>query len=408
MQDSHRQLTRLLIAVFTLLQFVILAIFGYTPYPDSEGYILLARQCIEHDDLYPITSQLNDYPFLWNIGAINAVVFSLKLFNSVIPILVLYALIKGTTAWFLYQTTKVMVNSKVAFITLLLYILYPANYGESTSTLSELPFMFFCMLALWLVINRKLYIMGGIMLAIANWFRPMAIVFLLALLIYLRFTNRKTLRPLVGYIAMIAVIGSLCYLRTGLFLYQAKSGWMNLAVKTYESGQQDEWKINPNTIRDHIDWNVSQKDSAWKHMYIEWIMKHPGDYIRRMPDKLFRTYISDNVNMCTFIPNKNKKEYMYEEISMPTLVHHFPNYSPVQWFTLLNLLYYFCLLLTAFYSIRYYQKETYLLPICIIGIGTVVLLMVGHGESRFHVPFMPFIIILSALLINKKIWRRMG
>ena len=87
MQDSHRQLVIILIGLFTLFQLIILFIFGYTPYPDSNGYILLAQESVAHGEPYPIASKLNEYPFLWNIGAINAVAVSLALFHSVSPLL---------------------------------------------------------------------------------------------------------------------------------------------------------------------------------------------------------------------------------------------------------------------------------------------------------------------------------
>ena len=106
MQNSHHKIVIILIAVFTILQLIVLLVFGYTPYPDSNGYIELAKECIDRNDLYPMVSRLNDYYFLWNVGAINAVVFSLKMFNSVLPLLIVYCLMKGFTAFFIHQITK--------------------------------------------------------------------------------------------------------------------------------------------------------------------------------------------------------------------------------------------------------------------------------------------------------------
>ena len=402
MQNSHRQiisLPLLFIGIFTLLQLVVLAIFGYTPYPDSNGYIFLAEQCITEGDIYPITTKLNDYPFLWNIGAINAVVLSLKWFHSIKPLLILYCLMKGATAWFLYQVTRNIANDKIAIITLLLYVIYPANYGEGTSVLSELPFMFFNFLGIWLCISRGQYLLGGASVAVANWFRPMGIIFILSILIYLFFIKRKTIRPLMGYFAMILLIGSLSFQRTGLFLYQAKTGWM--ALTDYSTHHSTETM----TVRENVQWNVSQKDSVWQSLFFEWVKEHPVDYVAQMPKKFTNTYISDNINMCTFIPNKSNEEYMYDVVSMPTLLHSFPNYSAVQILTLLNLLFYFALLFSALYSLIYFRKDIFLLPLCSIGLGTLLLLLIGHGEARFHIPLMPFVIILSAYFINKKIWK---
>lgn len=396
MQNSNHQLTGWLLLLFTLLQLFVLLLFGYTPYPDSEGYVHLANECLSKHDLYPITSELCEYPFLWNSGAINAVVASLGIFHSLLPLLILYSLMKGATAFFLYAITRHITNERLALILLVLYILYPANYGEGTSALSELPFMFFIMLGMYLFIVRKWFLAGGMMFAIANWFRPMAIIFLLALLIYSLLKWKNSLKLIVGYVAMIAIIGTATMHRTGLFLYQAKTGWM--ALMDYSSNHAPESM----QIRDRNDWNVSQKDSAWQAAFIGWLKEHPSQYVRQMPEKLVNTYVSDNVNMCTFVPEKAEKEYMYDEVSLQTIIRNAPHLTSVQWLTVVNLLIYYTLLLLAAMSLRYFRRETHLLPLSILLLGTALLLLVGHGEARFHIPFMPFIMMMAATFIYNK------
>ncbi len=397
MQNSHCQIAIIIVVIFTLLQLIVLLLFNYTPYPDSDGYIFLAKECIANNDWYPISTKLNDYPFLWNIGAINAIVISLKLFHSITPLLVVYCIMKGLTAGLLYQVTLTIINKKIAFITLILYVIYPTNYGEGTSTLSELPFMFFIMLGIYLSLVKNRSIAGGMMLAIANWFRPMGIVFLLALLLCLLFKWRKSIKLLIGYVGMIVIIGTTTMYRTGLFLYQAKTGWM--ALMDYSSNHSLESTI----VRERTDWNVSQKDSAWQSLFIDWVKDHPNEYIEQMPSKLVNTYVSDNVNMCTFIPDKQETDYMYDEVSMGTLINSFPRLSAVQWLTILNLLIYFVFIVTAIMSLFYFRRDTHLLPVCIIVFGTLLLLFVGHGETRFHILFMPFFMILSSIFISKYI-----
>jgi 4-amino-4-deoxy-L-arabinose transferase-like glycosyltransferase len=397
MQNRHRQLILGLIVLFTILQLVVLFVFGYTPYPDSNGYLYLAQESLQYGEPYPVSSQLNEYPFLWNIGAINITAASLALFHSVTPLLVLYALMKGITAWLFYALTDKICGSKTAFIALLIYLIYPANYGENTSLLSELPFMFFVLLGMYLSIVRNHSFLGGMMLAIANWFRPMSVIFLLAIIFFFLIKWRKSIKLLLGYGVMIALIGFCTIHRTGLFLYQAKTGWMALA--DYSTNHAPESM----QVREHQEWNVIQKDSAWQSIFFDWLKDHPTEYIQQIPTKLINTYVSDNVNMCTFIPDKADKEYMYEEVSMQTLLSSFPKRSAVQWLTLLNLTIYFFIVLSALASLLYFKKDTYLLPIIIIVLGTLLLLFFGHGEARFHIPFMPFIIMLSALFINNKI-----
>lgn len=424
-----------IIAAFTLAQLLLLLIFGYTPYPDSDGYILLAEESIAHGEPYPVTSLLNIYPFLWNAGAVNAAALSLRLFHSVTPLLIVYCLMKGATAWFLWRITRHLFNDKTAFVALLLYVIYPANYGEGTSALSELPFMFFIMAGIYFCLLRRQNLLGGMSIALANWFRPMGIVYLSAIIIYLLTTHRHSIReafkrhsikaivqhrsikivvsPLAGYLLMIAIIGGLTYHRTGLFLYQAKTGWM--ALTDYSTNHSPKSL----SVRDHTEWNVAQKDSAWQSLFIEWVKQHPTEYARQMPKKLVDTYVSDNVNMCAFVPDKDKKSYIYDEVSMPTLLHTFPRWSPVQWLTLTNLLVYLSLLLAATGSLIYlkkrsdahhskknaytFKKSSYLLSLSVILLGTLLLLFAGHGEARFHIPFMPFIIMLAAVFIANTI-----
>ena len=348
---------------------------------------------------YPVTSLLNDYPFLWNIGSINITVVSLALCHSIAPLLVVYALMKGGTAWLFYALTRKICGSQTAFIALIIYLIYPANYGECTSLLSELPFMFFIMLGIYLSIVKDKMLFGGMVLAVANWFRPMGIVFLVAMMVFFLYQWRKSLKLVIGYAVMITIIGCATMYRTGLFLYQAKTGWM--ALMDYSSDHAPESL----EVLKRADWNVSQKDSAWQSLFFDWLKDHPTEYVKQMPPKLVNTYVSDNVNMCTFIPNKTDKEYMYEEVSMQTLIDSFPKLSAVQWLTVINLIVYLCIIACAFCSLYWFNRNKYLLPVSIVLIGTLLLLFVGHGEARFHIPFMPFFMMLSAVFINKKVWK---
>lgn len=385
--------------------------FGYTPYPDSDGYILLAKECVRRNEPYPVASQINELPFIWNVGAINLVALSLKLFGSITPLLCLYSLMKGCTAWLIYEVACILFKEKAAMITLILYVAYPANYGESTSALSELPFAFFTLLGIFAALKRQ-NIIGGMFMAFANWIRPMGIVFLLPT-IFFQFTNKRkkaSINTLCGYLLAIAFISSLSCLRTGHCIYQAKTGWMALLQYSVDnSPENDDYYTRTD------GYNAIQKDSVWQKKTIKWIINNPKEYIRQMHKKLVKTYISDNVNFCTFLPNKNESEYMYGEIDMRTLAHSFPNYNATQWLTFCNLIYYYILLALfiagIIMAIRLHGLITFAFPIGVVAIGTGILLLAGHGESRFHIPFMPFIIMIGATFIyhqleKRKTWKK--
>lgn len=389
MQNSHRKI----ILTFTVLQLIVLLVFGYTPYPDSNGYITLAKDCILHGEPYPVSHQISELPFIWNIGAINFVALTLKIFNSVTPLLILYCLFKGATAWLVYQLTKKLLNHKTAFITLILYVVYPANYGESTSLLSEIPSFFFFLLGIWLTVCQKKPIAGGGVIAFGNWFRPMGIVFLLTLFLY----NRKLFfRNLIGYAAVILMIGSTCFIRTGHFIYQAKTGWMALLQYSVDHTES----IDDDTITITQDANAIEKNKIWRQRFISWLQNHPSEYIAQMPRKFINTYASDNVNLCAFLNHKTQRKYLYEELSMETLYLQFPKYTPVQILTIINLIYYYIILLSfiigSAFLIRQKAWQKAIIPFAVIVITTAMIIFVGHGEARFHNILMPFFFMVIA------------
>lgn len=402
----------MIVALFTTLQIIILYLFGHTPYPDSIGYIGIAEECVEQKAFYPTSSQIKEHSFIWNVGSINAVVLSLSLFGSVFPLLIAYSIMKGATAWLLYQSALKLMQPKAAFLSLILYVLYPANYGESTSTLSELPFIFFCFSGIYSVLQHKSLI-GGFLIGLGNWFRPMGLVFLMSSFILLcmeKAKNKKKniIRLMGGFIFSISLIGSISYMNSGYFIFQAKTGWMALMQYSWDHDRNTTpdkklfEKGNPMYHPENFD--CLQKDSLWRSNFFKWLICNKGEYIIQMPEKLVRTYISDNVNFCTFIPDKEDKEYMYEEISMKNLIHDFPKYSAIQLLTLANLFYYY-LLMTVFVLsciamlIKHRFPRHLILSVSIVAIGTAILLGAGHGESRFHIPFMPFIIMTVSAYI---------
>ncbi|MBR1687575.1 MAG: hypothetical protein IJ710_03465 [Prevotella sp.] len=417
MQDrSYQIVAASLLAAFTALQVIILFVFGYTPYPDSEGYLYLAADCIREGEPYPVSSQVCTLPFLWNIGAIDAVALSLWLTGSVKPLLIGYCLLKGATAWLVWRLAYQLFNKhQVALTVLLLYVLYPANYGEATATLSELPFMFFAMAALVCSLSRH-NLSAGLLLAIANWFRPMALVLIVVLILYHLFTQRKSsIRPIArlsaGYIAAVGLIGASVWLRTGCFAYQAMTGWMNLYQYSVLFSPDADAQLrqfpdgDPKYIANAETLTFVEKDAVWRREALQWIAGHPAEYVRQMPDKLLKTYISDNVNMCTFLSHKEQRAYLYDEVSMPSLLRDWKHPSFAQALALINLLYYYLLLIgfaagcAVLYRCRLYAPLLLCAAVCIV--NTLLIVLAAHGETRYHLMQMPFIIIVCATLIRR-------
>lgn len=405
------------ILFYAVAQVVILFVFGPTPYPDSLGYLELAKDCIAKDDWYPTVTSLKDLAFIWNTGSINAVVLSLRLFSSVMPLLLVYSLMQGALAWLVFEIAQSLFSERTARIVLLLFVVYPANYGQGTSLLSECPFIFFSLLSFYLALHCHSWIMAGCMLAVANWFRPMGLVMLLPLVGYLLYSHPKyTYRPIIGYILVICLIGGMAWWRTGHFISQAQTGWMSLLTYSVDNNEDatDDWLphvLQPSDTIKNREWRtaslnalpVYQKDEVWRERWMAWVKDHSGDYFSQMPVKLVNTFATDNVNLCTFLSHKLDRAYLYDELSLGTIVHNRFHWTPVQWMALINLAYFYFLLLSAVVGTwilyRHRPCPSAIIPIGVILIGTALLLLFGHGEARFHQPFMPFILMLSAQAI---------
>lgn len=401
-----------IVLLFTLAQAIIIILFGYTPYPDGDSYIDLAKECVSHREFYPIGSQIDKYPFLWNMGAINAVALSFFLFGSFTPLLYFYCILKGMTAMLVYLISKQVFNYRIAFWALIIYVFYPANYGEATSVLSEIPFIFLGLLSIYFGIKRHFF-MSGLILVVANYFRPMAIMFVFPLFIYWycqhQVTKSSCLKYILGATLMLLIIGCSNYSKTGYFIIQAKTGWM--ALRDYSMDHSNDNIIEASSIEQKTEvsdidsMNCIEVDAEYQRQFLHWLKEHPATYFKQMPMKIIRTYISDNVNFCAFLPNKNVA-FLYEDLSLPSLAKSFPRYNTVQILTLGNLIYYYILMIGfVVFSFDLCRNRLYWwvsFCFCVPLIGTLILVFVGHGETRFHIPFMPFIIMLIAAGLYKR------
>lgn len=390
--------------IYTIIQLIIFLGFGYTPYPDSQGYITCAQEALKFNQFYPAKETTYTLPFLWNVGAINAVALTLKLFHSITPLLIFYTLLKCGTCLLIYLITNKILNNKTAYIALLIYILYPANYGEGTSLLSEVPFVFLCLSGIYAYANQK-HLRAGVLLGCADYFRPIAIIFIIAIILSNIRNYKAHFKVCLCYAMVISSIGLSNYLTKGEFIYKAKTGWMALAQYHWNNDKKHK-DIEPMSVGMNHKLTYSQKDEVWKSMFFDWIKEHKMEYIKQIPIKIGKMYVSDNVNMCAFLTPKEKNStYMYESLSMSNLMKSFPHYSFAQCLTVYNLVFYYALLLSFIFSFKYFKTLT--LEWLVIIMGTIFIALFGHGEARFHIPYMPFIIICTAYCIyhhlsNKK------
>lgn len=415
MQGSYCKIS---IAYFLFL-IGVLCIFGYTPTNDGEGYIEYAKICIAYGEPYPCYPTIMGKPFIWNIGQINLVAFSLWAFKSLVPLLLLMCALKALSAYLIARIAETLFTHKVGLIALLLYVFYPNNWGQSTTILSEIPAMTMLLGSILLVLRQhkvSLLIVAGLLMGFANWFRPVGLAFLGSVFLYYLFFDRSILvrkfgSLLGGYVAFILIVGTSCYLRTGYFIYQSDTLWFNMAEATYETSVEPHYNSEmypKGTIR-YIE-NREQKTALecseiWKERSIEWLKDNKMKYLKKVPSRLVYMYMNDMDNIPAFLSDKSKSENNYITLPYRGILSNIGTLTGMQWFGLLNMIYY-VLLLTGFAvaTVRLLARREIrgmFLPVFITLGGSLALVLAVHGETRFKSPFMPFIFMMAAVCISQ-------
>ena len=466
MQNSHRTLKRtlsnnaylIISALFLLLLIAILCIFGYTPTNDGEGYLDYARIALAEHQPYPSPKTILGQPFIWNPGIINLIILSLWAFQSLWPLLLTLCLMKALSAFLVAKIASKLFSHQTALIALFLYILYPNNWGQSTMLSSEIPMVFFTLLAVnpslknnnspRLLRPRRSHIPlqfpAGITLAIANWFRPVATIFLVALVLYHLLKRSRLLRPrrnstspilhlLSGYILTILIIGTSCYLRTGYFIYQSDTLWFNMAEATYEKDPQPHYSTEmfptgtARYIQDMQHKTAIECSHIWRQRSLKWLAEHPAQYLSKIPARLYYVYKNDIDNLSAVLPDKSNPAENYVTLPLKSILHlsknslTFREGTTVASLAIITTIFYILLLLSAIIATittlrttlhsplnpqRHFHSEAekqlstlnITLLLFIIIAGSLALVLAVHGETRFKAPFMPFIFILAALL----------
>lgn len=422
MQNSYCKINKLyaIATIFFLWLLAILFIFGYTPTNDGEGYLEYAWICLSEGQPYPTNTIYKTTPFIWNIGIINITELSLWLFKSIKPLLILLCLFKALIALFISLIAQRLFGYRTAILCITLFALYPNNWGQSTMISSEIPSTMLTVIAVYLIVCHKKYFFAGLALALANWFRPTATIFLIAILLFtllFYFKEKKNFRItkiIVGFSLFIIIIGTSCYLRTGKFIYQARSFWFSMVDECYDGAEvaphwgQPIWpKGTPRYIENHENMDCFQYEKIWKQRSLDYLKDHKIAYLKKIPGRLYYMYQSDYDYMSTFLSEKSAAEKNYITLPYRHLFCELLSLNIAQYLSLLCMFFYTILLVLSFRNsiilLRRHEFHAIFLPLFIIVAGSLALVSVMHGETRFKDPLMPFIFILASSSIDNHV-----
>ena len=418
MQNSYYKITLISVVYFIFLV-TILIVFGYTPTNDSSGYLEFADICLKQGEAYPCTALIKGQPFIWNIGIINLISASLWIFHSYWPVLLLMCLMKALTAYFIGRIAALLTDNRTALIATIIFVCYPNNWGDVTMLMSEIPMVFLSLWGIYLILSKKnivWWIYGGLLLGIANWFRPIAILFIISLFAYSVFFLRKNIwvrmaSIMVGYLTFILLVGTECKVRSGYFIYQAESFWFNMADECYDGSpvkphynMEMYAKGTPRYIENREQLTCFECNEIWKERSIEWLRNHPIEYLSKIPGRLFYMYMTDYDNIPAFLSEKNRPEENYITLPFRHLLSEAAKLNVAQWIALITTIFYYILLFSAIFGtvimIKKRRYQSLFLPFFIVVFCSLSLVLAVHGETRFKIPFMPFIIISASMFYS--------
>ena len=294
-----------------------------------------------------------------------------------------------------------MFSNKTGYYAAILYMLIFSNLYAPIAVLTDLPFTFLLLTALLLCNVRRLFpvAVAGVLIAVANWFRPLAIVFLFVILLLFIVQKRRwqsyaaLALPLV---LTVFLIGRSAKERTGHFVYQAVSGGYNLAMSSFDEANG---LVNFNGFDDpdnYIclppgDYTYMERDSLLKRASVRWISEHPFKYVSQLPFKLAALYCEDTWT------ERVKPDMGFRVVLSKVEGNNLKIMELIVSLALKSIVYYTVLLLFFYYVwtnrrdlLR--ERNIYLL-IPVLGTAVTVLFVI---TSRYHYPYLFAITIYAA------------
>jgi hypothetical protein len=292
-------------------------------------------------------------------------------------------------------------NEYTARISVLLLALYPNYFAYTSLTLSEIYFSFLLLLGVYLFITLRgswRILSVGIVFGLAALTKPQ-FVFIPAVLVGMAMLERhraigfsqSIVTGLLIYAVMAAILIPWAVRNTLLFgevvLISTNSGVTLLTGNNPSArGSLSEHDPMVQARRFSVADQVAA-DKRAKALAFEWISNNPERFLQLIPLKVFHLWFMDG-----------EAEWGYQA--------GFKNYEDSAWIfrvtRVLNQVYYFAILLAAILSLRLLveRHDSLWMPYFTFGyvfaIYLTLITVVFSGQSRFHFPVMPWLMIYAA------------
>ncbi|MDR2627465.1 MAG: hypothetical protein LBC40_05480, partial [Dysgonamonadaceae bacterium] len=295
----------MVLAVWILGQIGLIIYFWGKPQGSDPGvYMRWARECFEAGKWYPMDKHVYS-SYICTGGLINFMILQLKLFGTLNVNMIFNLLMNIAIATEIYFLGNRFFSKKTASYAVIIWCFLYSNLMVVVSAGTEIPFLFLALSAFCLCLHpRMLFIAAaGVLLALANWIRPLASVFLAGIIIYMllkKYEWKHYLCLLVFLVTVVFTIGKATEKQIGYFVYQSTTFGVNLITtandRAYGGNATSLFRDSTSTaFIEHLEnYTFMQRDSIWRARSFQWISAHPARYGMLYLKKLAGLYVEDS------------------------------------------------------------------------------------------------------------------
>lgn len=383
------------VIICVAIQIGIQVIHGDAPQiSDCDVHLSLAMSAFDQGQFYPTAGNIYDQ-YLLAPAFINFLVLQLHIFGTMAFNWVFNLLFSLLITYEIFWLAKRFFDPATGFLSVIAYSMLYSTWTCVYPSATEVPFLALGLSSLCLALKGGIWrlLIAGSLLALANSVRPLAILFLLAIItamIYRRAKVGEYISTLIGISAIVCLIGCYVQSRTGYFKHTSTTGGLNMLIKANDKAtgalppqyndQYTDMRLDLEKGMDYV-----HTDQARQKRAIDWILNNQGRwailYLKGIPimyfhDASFDGYFEENVGYIKTIENNQSfKDKIFERIPK-------------------SLVYYIVMLL--FLTSLWLRRRQIFSPpgiLLIVPVLGTLATCCFQTMARYHYPFMPFFII---------------
>lgn len=397
MKKSEKRLIMGIWCMSVILQLLHIFITGDTIAPDEYKGIAL-QHVLDGKYFYPNWDDFGTETIIAP-GWINLAILLLRIIPDYHILYLFNTLATSAIVFFIFHLCIKFINERVAWSAVLIFSLYPTWSIMVNRGTSEIPYLLFFFLGIYLLTFKSYYLtfVAGLSIGYANWIRPFLPVMLITALLLIWFFH-KNIRKRVwlflgGCAIFILMVGIRTYYSVGRFEYQSNMQGFNILLGAHD-GANGCFNMEGEAfvIEDYENTPYYERDKIYMDRAIDWIKKNPVKWLSLMPRKFLGMFGADSHATIAQDPN----------CQISKLIHARGSLSFWQIVTYINWVIYYTIMILSLYGIylTIKKKKIFLLIWTLFLCMTIGASMLTVGINRYHFVMMPIFIILAASAID--------